>query len=84
MLFQGRVQGVGFRYTAESVAQGLGLVGWVKNLGGGDVETVAEGEEEILQDFVSRLQEQFRSYIADKDVSWQTATGEFKEFGIRF
>ena len=31
IVFQGRVQGVGFRYTAKYMAQSLGLVGWVQN-----------------------------------------------------
>jgi len=78
------VQGVGFRFTAESVASSLGVSGWVKNLQGGDVEIIAEGTEEVLKDFISRMEEEFGSYIKNKQIDWATATGEFKDFGIRF
>lgn len=33
LTFTGRVQGVGFRYTAEYLAQSIGLTGWVRNEG---------------------------------------------------
>lgn len=42
-IVRGRVQGVGFRYEARSVARSLGLTGWVMNLDDGGVETWAEG-----------------------------------------
>ena len=44
--YEGRVQGVGFRFTSEYVAQQLKLTGWVKNLPDGRVELVAEGKED--------------------------------------
>jgi len=84
VVFSGRVQGVGFRFTAESEAASLGVVGWVRNLRGGDVEVVAEETEEILKDFVSRLESEFSGYIRDKEISWESPTGEFKDFSIRF
>jgi len=84
MVFSGRVQGIGFRFTAESIASSLGIQGWVKNLAGGDVEIVAEGREEILRDFISRLEGHFSAYIRNKDIFWEPATGEFKGFGIKF
>ena len=42
-IVRGRVQGVGFRYEARSMARALGLTGWVMNLDDGGVETWAEG-----------------------------------------
>lgn len=84
VIFRGSVQGVGFRFTAESIAKTFVVAGWVRNLPGGDVELVAEQEEDVLQEFLARLDEQFAGSIRDREVVWGEATGEFKHFGIRF
>jgi acylphosphatase len=80
----GQVQGVGFRFTAESLAHDLGVSGWVKNLRDGRVEVVAEAEEQVLKDFLDKINQYFARYIRDADINWQEATGEFKDFGIEF
>jgi len=82
--YSGQVQGVGFRFTAEDVARDLGVGGWVKNLRNGRVELVAEAEEDILKDFLKRINQYFSHYIQDVEIDWQSATGEFKDFGINF
>ena len=82
--YTGRVQGVGFRFTAEDIARSLGVLGWVKNLRDGRVEVVAEAEEKVLKEFLGRINQYFSRYIQDADVAWQEPTGEFKDFGIRF
>ncbi|MBL7068962.1 MAG: acylphosphatase [Candidatus Omnitrophica bacterium] len=85
VLYSGMVQGVGFRFTAEAVAQRLGVVGWVKNLPDGRVELLCEGDEEVLKGLFSDIKNgTLRNYIRDTDVSWSEATGEFKDFDIRF
>jgi len=84
VFYTGRVQGVGFRFTAEDLARQLGAVGWVRNLGDGRVELVVEADESTLQELLSRIRDDFGQYIQDVDVSWQEPTGEFKDFGIRF
>ena len=41
----GRVQGVGFRYTAKYLAQSLELTGWVRNEYDGTVTMEVQGRE---------------------------------------
>ncbi|MBI5145388.1 MAG: acylphosphatase [Candidatus Omnitrophica bacterium] len=84
IFYTGRVQGIGFRFTAQDIAQDLGVMGWVKNLRDARVEIVAEAEEEILKDFLDRLNKYFARYIQDTDTDWKAASGEFKDFGIEF
>ena len=52
----GRVQGVGFRYTAYYVAQGMGLTGWVKNLDDGRVELEVQGDSELVRCFLDKVE----------------------------
>ena len=51
----GRVQGVGFRYSALREAKRLRLSGWTKNSAGGDVEVWAEGPPDRLNLFLAWL-----------------------------
>jgi len=48
----GKVQGVGFRYRAVQKANDLGITGFVKNRADGSVYIEADGEPEILEQFV--------------------------------
>lgn len=47
-IFHGRVQGVGFRYTAKYLAQSLGLTGWVKNEWDDTVSMEVQGRESLI------------------------------------
>jgi acylphosphatase len=49
----GRVQGVGFRFSALKAANLYGIKGHVKNLANGDVYIEAEGNDEQLNQFIS-------------------------------
>jgi acylphosphatase len=51
----GRVQGVGFRWFVMERARRLGLSGWVKNRGGGNVEIAAAGTTEALAQLESAV-----------------------------
>jgi acylphosphatase len=53
LLIRGRVQGVWYRASTQRKAASLGLAGWVRNLGDGRVEAVAQGPREALDALVS-------------------------------
>lgn len=54
-VIEGRVQGVGFRYSTQRKASELGLTGWVRNRFDGTVEVLAEGPPEKLASFLTWL-----------------------------
>lgn len=66
--FDGRVQGVGFRFTAQIIATGLGLTGWVRNMYDGRVEMEAQGASDNLQKLVDLLKSTPPIHITDCDI----------------
>ncbi|ATD27423.1 acylphosphatase [Vibrio cholerae] len=56
-IVSGHVQGVGFRYHTSHQGLKLGLTGYAKNLNNGDVEVVACGAPERLEELYLWLQE---------------------------
>lgn len=55
LLFEGNVQGVGFRFTCLTIARSLSIDGWVRNLMDGRVEASINGEAGSLQLFVDQI-----------------------------
>ena len=55
LLITGLIQGVGFRPFIFTLAEGLGLKGWVKNTDDGVMVNV-EGERSVIDDFLGQLQ----------------------------
>jgi acylphosphatase len=53
----GRVQAVGFRYSARMEAQRLGVAGWIRNRSDGAVEAEIEGEPAAVDAMLSWLDE---------------------------
>ena len=81
--YSGRVQGVGFRYTAKTVATGFEIAGVVRNLPDGRVELVAEGDRAELDAFrAAILDAGLAGFIRDEQVTWADATNEFRGFEI--
>jgi acylphosphatase len=69
VLFEGRVQGVGFRYTVKNIARGYEVTGWVRNLPDGRVELQAASIDPAeLDDFILEIRE--RSPLAGHIKAW--------------
>lgn len=82
----GRVQGVGFRFFVLRQAVALDLTGWVRNLEGGSaVEVLAEGASSSLRELLAALHEgPDAAYVRDVKVQYSPATGEFRDFHVRY
>lgn len=83
ILFEGRVQGVGFRFTCRHLAMGFAVTGYVKNLEDGRVEMAVEGERTEIEDFLKSIEEShLKPFIRQVMVEWRPANGEWKGFLI--
>lgn len=81
----GRVQMVMFRDFANRKARRLGLTGTVRNLADGSVAVIAEGEEGLLNRYIELLHKgSFLSRVDAVQIERAPATGEFKDFSIRY
>lgn len=74
--FQGHVQGVGFRATAESVSRGFSVAGWVRNEAGGTVFLAVEGEAGEIDRFLEALCRRLARHIAKVDRTDHPPQGE--------
>ena len=80
--YSGRVQGVGFRFTASHIARQFAVTGFVRNLADGRVELVAEGDRQEVKKFLAALADNMAANIKNVDSHEGTATGEFTGFEI--
>lgn len=82
VFFFGRVQGVGFRYTANTLAKSFAVTGWVRNLADGRVELLAEGEADEISRFLAAIAKSMGVNIQSTEVFEETPTGEFGDFRV--
>jgi acylphosphatase len=80
----GRVQGVGFRYSAFERATALGLSGWVRNLADGRVEAEFEGPKPILQQMLAWCEIGPRvARVTRVDTTWESGEPRHADFHFR-
>ncbi len=84
IIFSGVVQGVGFRFSARNLAAKYKIKGWVMNLSDGRVKLLAEGQREDLDNFLQDLRNEFKRYIDDDILQEKEASGNYKDFKIKF
>jgi acylphosphatase len=63
VLFEGRVQGVGFRYQALQLAREFEVAGFVRNLADGRVHLELEGGAGEIDAFVAAIGERMSGFI---------------------
>ncbi|MCD6443891.1 carbamoyltransferase HypF [Candidatus Bathyarchaeota archaeon] len=78
----GVVQGVGFRPFVYRLARDLGLKGYVKNLGGSEVEIVVEGPSSKVEEFVARIRSDKPPPAEIQSLTVKPTGGGFREFKI--
>ena len=84
VFFEGRVQGVGFRWTTKNLARGYDVTGWVKNLPDGRVEMQVRGETEEVDAFIEAIGEsELKSHIKKSEVTVIPPPAGFHGFEIR-
>lgn len=81
--YTGRVQGVGFRFSTNSVATKHPVVGFVENLVDGRVRVIVEGKPEAVEGFLCEVATTMARYIHEVDVKAKPASDEFAKFEIR-
>ncbi|MGP0068128.1 MAG: acylphosphatase [Isosphaeraceae bacterium] len=65
LYYSGQVQGVGFRFTCQSLARGFDIAGYVRNLPCGRVELVVEGDPQELDSFSNAIHQRMGHFIRD-------------------
>ena len=83
VVVRGVVQGVGFRYHTLDRARALGLVGWVRNLPDGSVETWVQGDEARVGEMLDWLKHGPRAARVERLDIDDVPLGAFTTFEIR-
>ena len=69
VFYEGKVQGVGFRYSVKELARGFDVTGWVRNLADGRVELQIAGDETEVSDFLESIRDsQLKGHIKKEQI----------------
>ncbi|HLS10003.1 acylphosphatase [Lentibacillus sp.] len=85
VIVSGRVQGVGFRFTAQQKAVQYNVNGWVQNKSDGTVELEVEGNDHQVNTFLNELKKGFNPAIKVEDMQVDTQQDEkgYRHFSIK-
>jgi acylphosphatase len=84
VIFIGRVQGVGFRFTTHRTAQRHQLTGFVRNLPDGTVEMLAQGPAGDIDDCIQDINDYFGDYLRETRIQEIPTDPKYKDFRITF
>ncbi len=80
----GRVQGVGFRYSARLAARNYGIKGYIRNMSDGSVYLEVEGPEDNVARFVNWCREGPDFAYIDRINITDASLRNFESFEVRF
>lgn len=83
VIFSGRVQGVGFRFTTRGIAKRFAVLGYVRNLPDGTVELVVQGAENEINGLLEKVSGHFRENLTKVERSRCEPEERFSCFEIR-
>jgi len=84
VIFQGHVQGVGFRYTARQIAQQYNVTGFVRNLPDGTVEMLVQGSPQEVDGCIDDIRHSFAGYIRETRIEPVPWNARHTDFHITF
>jgi len=84
IIFKGRVQGVGFRFTAISIANRYRLTGLVRNLPDGTVEMIAQGHPDDIANSIRDVERTYGANIKETRIEEIPFNTQYKDFKIAF
>jgi len=84
IVFSGRVQGVGFRFTVLNIANRYMLKGIVRNLPDGTVEMIAQGSAEDIDSCIEDIKESFGGNVRETRVQETCYNLQYEDFKITF
>ena len=84
IVISGSVQGVGYRYFIARAARELGIKGYAENLFNGNVEIMAEGRREFIEELIKRAKTgNGYSRVSSAKVEWLDFNNKYDNFEIR-
>ncbi|MHC4975361.1 MAG: acylphosphatase [Planctomycetota bacterium] len=83
IIFTGRVQGVGFRATTASIASRFDITGWVRNEPDASVMAIAQGEPEVIGDFLDAVRSAMPTHIEHIHTTHSNDIEPLEGFSIR-
>jgi acylphosphatase len=85
VIYEGRVQGIGFRFSVKEIARGYEVAGWVRNLPDGRVHLEAQGEDSEVEAFLQGIEDShLGAHIRRKLITRIDLVPGLKGFQIKF
>jgi acylphosphatase len=82
VIFRGRVQGVGFRYTAREIAGHYAVTGFVRNVPDSTVEMFIQGDPVEIDNCIADIQSEFAGHVRDTQIEPAAFSPRYTDFRI--